>query len=459
MKFFKKSFYYLSTSIIVIATSHCANISESSSSTSKSNKSVTQKKRRTISRFQSQNLMKKQVVSKSNRNESAIKLVQFYRFDLPYSPELGVQPNFVKKSVNQKSRSCIQVKVFDSVHDYFQIFFPIDGSQPTVEEAVEYSCANAPADSAVTDWYMKIFGVIPYEGGKFVLAGYNVIGEKRIIDFDEKSADNKIKEYISAFRKMASSPVGRVMLYRMLLEIRRKTGCDRNDVGSYIPSIGSERIGCVRIVFEKDTNRFSLSNENLKNAYAGEGVIFHDFSPAQYPVLKGMKIVMCKPEEDIADATIFHEMLHWFHSLTDPERLQKESYIEKKKDWFDSNIGSYYLIHKDKNEKTIEKNVDKALKCWTKIEELRNICGMPKKEEIEKLCKRFNLENDTLLLYYKALLGKNLPSDDLSENLYRLSVGAPIRVSHSSSSNIPKDPDSIVHLINTCNINYKLYNR
>ena len=150
-------------------------------------------------------------------------------------------------------------------HVETNIYFPIDGSQPTTPEAVKYSCANIDnrLDSPITEWYMQMFGVIPFNANNYIKAGWSApalgngaINEQRIISFDTNCAGpphdqcsvvsyenpHRIDDpnvpgaqisrrtlFERAFRKIASTSVGRVLLYRILLEIRRHiTAGDNN---------------------------------------------------------------------------------------------------------------------------------------------------------------------------------------------------------------------------------------
>lgn len=74
------------------------------------------------------------------------------------------------------------------------IYFSTDGHQPTTQEAVAWSCANIDnrENSPITEWYMKMFGVIPFQNtgnpaNDYIKAGWDnsaVPNAKAIIIFD-----------------------------------------------------------------------------------------------------------------------------------------------------------------------------------------------------------------------------------------------------------------------------------
>lgn len=137
------------------------------------------------------------------------------------------------------------------------IYFPADGSQPTTPEAVGYSCANIDnrESSPITEWYMQMFGVIQIPAGGYIRAGWSApvrigepINEQRIISFNDRFNENDLvkdpdtEDIISRneffqrkFRRIASTSVGRTLLYRLLIEIRRHKA---NNEGSLENCIG-----------------------------------------------------------------------------------------------------------------------------------------------------------------------------------------------------------------------------
>ena len=128
------------------------------------------------------------------------------------------------------------------------LYFPIDGFQPATDEAGQYSGAryNNPDNNRVTDWWVRVFG-----GNDAVNAIHRGMYDRLLelqMGFD--STNNPVhiikvnvvgapvnfeRQFWQAFRTIAADPVGRVLLYRLLLEIRRldrpgRNGCCGDDV-------------------------------------------------------------------------------------------------------------------------------------------------------------------------------------------------------------------------------------
>lgn len=145
-----------------------------------------------------------------------------------------------------KSRES-QIVVETGCNEY--IFFPADGKQLPIEEAGKYSLANV-VDDSITDWYIRAFGgneAIEWSYGKVptnnllngAMLGFEKISAdlteemegttvlkaqglpKNIITVEGDNENFKI-DFWRYFRTIASDPVGRVLLYSLLIEIRRK---------------------------------------------------------------------------------------------------------------------------------------------------------------------------------------------------------------------------------------------
>lgn len=116
----------------------------------------------------------------------------------------------------------------------FSLFFPMDGSQPKIDDAEEWSGATYVGnenDDAVTDWWVRVFGgrpavVASRDGGDpYFDPKMGFIGKKmgdivqvgKIVDVPEGFQ----QKFWSAFRVIASDPEGRLLLYRLLIEVRR----------------------------------------------------------------------------------------------------------------------------------------------------------------------------------------------------------------------------------------------
>jgi hypothetical protein len=157
------------------------------------------------------------------------------------SPEIFPPPPSILFDLPDDSPGALADTIYDNRHvkrfeiDGRNLYFPIDCRQPTAAQVAEWSCANVES-AVVTDWFLMIYGLKDYEG-KYLQNGFDKRGiPKRIVDFDENMNDeldsNLQKDsgcqtrkdlFLQEFTTMASSSVGRVLLYRQLLEIRRKT--------------------------------------------------------------------------------------------------------------------------------------------------------------------------------------------------------------------------------------------
>ena len=117
---------------------------------------------------------------------------------------------------------------------YYHIYFPYDGKQPTTSEAAKWSLATVDAgneNSIVTQWYQIMFG-LEQTDGMTVNAGFqfdNQANKAPLLQFaykgqtplNQKDMMAFENEFRSAFKKFAANPVGRVLLYRILIEIGR----------------------------------------------------------------------------------------------------------------------------------------------------------------------------------------------------------------------------------------------
>ena len=313
-----------------------------------------------------------------------------------------------------------------------EIFFPSDGRQPTAAEAVQWSCANAE-DELVTDWYVSMFGLSDWEKTSLNM-GFNTKNELcKIINFDPeldrdptKSAESQAFKatFIANFRKIASVSVGRVLLYRLLLEIRR-TDLTGN--------------GCIDATLEKSLSEDDLQKRNNlrniiiknadKNSFGSGGYIkFHDSKDTKETNaisserMERVPIIRYARTDDVG---LFHEMLHWFHALREIKRFRIEKNIDSKtndEDIFKSTMHmedeKIILWYGEKNKSDDELAV--------KMEEFRTIMGYTVK---------VTKNSEEIYVPDEAQNG-----DDLCENLYRICVGQKLRYGHVSAD----DPEITV---------------
>ena len=205
-----------------------------------------------------------------------------------------------------------------------EILFPTDARQMSSEEVVQLSGANLD-DGLVTKFYMAMFGLIKWEG-EYLEMGFDELNQAcRVLNIDSMS-NRKRKNFIRNFYKIASTSVGRTLLYRLLLEIRRTNtegnGCVDNFIHkTLIPDDLDKRNTCrsIEIITPYDTKRNSF-NRGMKSI---------NFYPSKdkkktsiFGVKKDDKIEIIKSSRT-DDVGLFHEMLHWFHMLRDPERKKQ----------------------------------------------------------------------------------------------------------------------------------------
>ncbi|MDR0678272.1 MAG: hypothetical protein LBF44_01900 [Holosporaceae bacterium] len=314
----------------------------------------------------------------------------------------------------------------------FNIFFPADGHQPTTPEAVEYSCANIDnrENSPITEWYMMMFGVIPFQNAgtpganDYIKAGWNnstphiaqqiitfnanITWTSNVTDQDDKKSISKKELFIKKFRKIASTSVGRVLLYRVLIELRRQS---RRDVA------GSIEIMYGTFSFESGDHASVSFFHEIKEQWAigNEKITKTDQVATKGTVIVQVPLHTSKP----LDIALLHEMIHWFHYLKDPDRYKKEvSFVESSQNDKISNndICRYYWSELSKlTAQKDEVGVQLLKKIWSlngfalsgNFEEIRTILGMTQNVR--------GYQN----------------GDDISENLYRRERHFPLRYGYN----------------------------
>ena len=295
----------------------------------------------------------------ANTNGAQAPQTQTTIFDLPADTP-GLMTDKQNQSVCGKMKECVHVIVPESRADEMinadngdggwnaaincdgNIYFPADGTQPTTEEAVEYSCANVDnrENSPITEWYMKMFGY-NYDAKTSVIKAGFARGSQavcEIINFDLVASPkagakvmtvNERNCFWAVFRKIASNPIGRLLLYRLLIEIRRggSNGGSVGDDVAYKPvAIIQNRNNCRCInILCHNSNSFVYSdkgcsirfyfNDNMRITTVSEE--YGNSSNRQYRT-----IASCKRSSDIG---LFHEMIHWFHRLRHIIRYSHES--------------------------------------------------------------------------------------------------------------------------------------
>ncbi|MDR1391379.1 MAG: hypothetical protein LBI95_03375, partial [Holosporales bacterium] len=344
------------------------------------------------------------------------------------------------------------------------IYFPADGSQPTTPEAVEYSCANIDnrENSPITEWYMQMFGVpTPFPGlivgaqipAAIVQAGWDAQANnlQPIISFDGSINNvdmvndpnhggqvSTINLFIRHFRKIASTSVGRVLLYRILIEIRR------HNPGGNIGCCGADVILIAALPNTRNRNRsisirlrspFAyLENSSRININTDAGIAKRTVIGKRYDLCSYITM-----DTTSYDALIFHEMVHWYHHLRDPIRQNTEKDVSIVQI---GNLAPYSYFWNGLNGVNDINRERLSIRAWRgagadilKIEEIRTILG--------------SLKNTI----------NYLEGDDLSENLYYACIFKPLSFGHSRDETFYEDNmviDKVITITNA-NIGYACY--
>ncbi|MBQ7673261.1 MAG: hypothetical protein IJT36_01870 [Alphaproteobacteria bacterium] len=258
------------------------------------------------------------------------------------------------------------------------------------------------------------------------------------MDAQSMSIGTRIANFWQDFRKIASTRTGRILLYRILIEIRRQ----RNTSSTWKAYTSTEirettsasnlrmRANCRNLIikwsdngnsFSKNTHTINYANTNRKLTTVCEKIV------------NSHPISLVKRESDIG---LFHEMIHWFHVLRHPERHSKERVAFKAHQAISlhdnaiyETIGGYFWNGIDNNNTNSWKV--SAIPwvgysdndSYVNFEEIRTILGVPTLKQYRETVP--NVPHH--LNPYVFLNG-----DDLSENKYRVSVNAKLRFGHSN---------------------------
>jgi hypothetical protein len=243
-------------------------------------------------------------------------------------------------------------------HSIGDIMFPTNGQQPTSEQAALWSCANVDAGdihSPVTEWYMRAFGWIPeddtvagalHDDGRRLQLGFckdgtpspvfvlHIVGISNdataFLDPRSQLPLTRRQSFWYTFRQIAANPVGRVLLYRLLIEIRRPTA-EGNP--QFHPETLSTRLDNRRLYIEWDRQGFAYRPGGNPSLGFGEKATFAFNSELFCP--PGMQCSCIGTasigesraileENTPCDTAVFHELCHWYHLLRHPERYIDE---------------------------------------------------------------------------------------------------------------------------------------
>ncbi|MFQ6722961.1 MAG: hypothetical protein ACLRFH_00970 [Opitutales bacterium] len=391
---------------------------------------------------------------------SLTSLVQAAQFHLPPGTP-GLQHENAQSPLNP-FMDCVHIHIPNTT---CHLYFPIDGSQPTTTEAGQYSGARFVGqlgDDLVTDWWVRVFG-----GNRAVNwsrpddqqllnqppdipMGFDINGNiAHIINVKHLSLCagwNSLRiSFWQAFRQIAADPVGRVLLYRLLIEIRR--------VDSDTSTQGCEEKGDRdndEIIRDDDINKKCRSikiNQAIEGCCFkigdnGAQIDFEDLNRGTFVFyfVKNHGTLLTKNQDRPVDVALFHEMLHWFHYLRRLQRVLENK--SGKPDSFKYVLRCYYGNQTE-------------LCVWgliCNVEEIATILGSPNHnnqefirlmhEDAFLLAGNPNLINNPNFIMvningvpqYIPYSERFLNGDDLSENAYRASKDLPIRYGHVNTS-------------------------
>lgn len=315
--------------------------------------------------------------------------------------------------------------------------FPKDGSQPTTKDAVKNACANVECQetSKVTRFYLQLFGlVVINSNGEYIKLGFDEERKlsTRIIELDdsfgntcEQETNNRAMFY-RAFRKLASTSVGRTLLYRLLIEIRRNKngqGCLSKDIRD---NKGTQYSDLQQVLKDRDMCR------NVKIEASSEGGTFDSVqgkitfrlrtNSVTIISLSEQKTYVIGTEPMQSDISLFHEMNHWYHFLRHTVRYTRETggvtpQQRNQRHPILTTFSKYHLenwaqkgsvVEIEALKKVRERNDDEKQIMWSIIEEMRNVLGRGRNDE------------------------QFLNGDDLSENAYRLCRCQSLRFGHTN---------------------------
>ena len=280
-------------------------------------------------------------------------------------------------------------------------------NQPTTANLVTMSMAKL-RNIDVSDWYVEKF-----------------IG--KIIKFDSNMSVVLHDCFMENFNKIVSNPVGRVLLFRILVEVKIVSPDEKREKLKEIRIVADSKLGFSQKIFG-----IYFANINTKSCLIKKE---KSFFRTTYRLVED--------DSDNLDINLFHEMCHWFHALSNFERMKEERNVI---DLFSNPLGRYYWGNIKKFSATCD-NMPLPLNqegfFWTNrektsFEEIRTILGA-----------NYEVED------YKE-------GDDLCENLYRISCNKKIRWSHKNSDFIIEhkyipDLQTLKRTINSAFKSYNLY--
>jgi hypothetical protein len=344
---------------------------------------------------------------------------------------------------------------------------------------------------------MMMFGVIHFQGdgtgaNDYIKAGWNNVAPpvaQQIITFDNAACvaaanggqhtnctavdvnhnvndpsipDGQITRkalFEREFRKIASTSVGRVLLYRILIEIRRHQ--PGGNIGypehpgyvSDIPNVNNDNLLQPRNVCRRLEVRYGANQNDF--FFSPNGILSFfahvDNSTVVGKTIRGQytHIVHCL---ETISSSLFHEMTHWFHHLRNTVRRIDERNLNQnnRKNFENYFLGRYYWHGLNRcvtewsgrviSEEPWRANCIFGPTNYVTFEEIRTVLGAPYLGSIENYPQNY------------------IQGDDLSENLYRMCVGLPLRFGYALQT-FYEDVKVINRVNNACLANYLWYSK
>ncbi|MDR0632566.1 MAG: hypothetical protein LBF84_00275 [Holosporales bacterium] len=350
-----------------------------------------------------------------------------------------------------------------------------NGQQPSLETCIEESFAmygidnfsgKAASNDPVTQWYCtSFFQDLTHFGLLTSRAGLDA--SKPIVDISGILQEQQ-DIVRNTFQKIASNPVGRMLLYRILLEILRGDGRNQGCVEPGIPASTAtlfrrniaRRLGIKWLKNNNVSPEFSILNIGtdrkacIKLNQCSRNVSGINPTFMQNLRQKRQRLGFVPTAVDVC---FFHEMVHWFHELRHPDRREAWTICNlgltpqltpRSSDDFGSRVylGKYYYNWK---EKATANDLQRAIQLWSgrnnspNFEEMLTIWG----GGLESWRKGYNgvidLSKPGVVGNGVAVVRKsaNIPisytamycylaGDELSENAYRRASGLDMRCYH-----------------------------
>jgi hypothetical protein len=247
------------------------------------------------------------------------------------------------------------------------------------------------------------------------------------------------RRFENIFRIIAANRIGRLLLYRILIEIRRHNAdngiCEHGI--TCIPNRNFNR--SVNINWDNSLSFSPGGTAVIATIRFNDKIIPTNAVFTRWTGLNYHKIDRCSRPPEVG---LFHEMVHWFHMLRAPVRMAREckaymlgvamAPVNLLGSGREETIGSYFwgnLKNNNANNRKIsavpwteDKEINGVSRERAQVinfEDVRTILGSPSLVEFRTVVPLANQ-----FQYFEG--------DDLSENSFRVSLGMPIRLGHTS---------------------------